>query len=1268
MKNKKINKKMNKILTVFIILILLISTSAFLYASSVIDDPIEIVFQDKNLYNAIKLHCQSENLKYNVDELTLTITMSEEELKQIEELNLQGTDGAKITNIIGLEYFDNLKIINLANNSITDITPISQLSNLISINLSNNANVNLSNLPNKTKLEELNIASTQNSDITFISEMSSLTTLNISNNGISVLTPLKSLQLQVLDVSENTAITTIDDILAIKTLKDLNIATTGIRSLLHSDYIDDEYENGIFLLTKLQSLNISNNEISIEPILETYYQENTETGEEEEKVYLSALQKLNFNYTKQNYIDYERLSKLEELTHLYMKGNEIYSVGDYIATLPNLEYIDLSDNQIEDIGGFIKYGQDDNGNEIIEDRLSAKQIILANNRIQKIEPLAYINHDITYLDLSYNLIFYTSPLEMNQFSFEQGLNLTNQGRNKYDYNGEEEHFGLEIKDKKAEINQYIILPTLFQSSKNPNSPIYAENITFSYENITLNSDAKYQEPGCYNIVIEPEQEEENDGEEVKTYSITLNGGVADNSILYFHYTESDSSIDSLIFADTNLANAIETDIRSQIGSDNDDEYYIVKAKDLMNITNYLISNTEVLHLEDKNISNLSGLESFENLTHVYFSNNNISSIEPLKYCENMVELYAANNPNMGNNNSAIVNMNYLKKLDLSTTGMTDIESLKNLITKWQEYDNYSLTYLNLSNNDIKNIENVGLINSLEELHISNIGITNLEELKTLTNLKTLNVSGNEIQEINVLEKLTKLKYLTISNNNIKDITPISIIALDSLDFSNNKVKDVSSLTRTYTSIKMDTNRISDISNFEGKIIPTFSVANQKIAQTIDSDMDEDIIIELPQIFKDSKISGSKVYTANNFVTTNCELTSDGLSIKVNPVTLGDNIATVKINGGNANLTTFSIAAPIKGIITYNPSNEVKTNQDITATITFNRNNVTITNNEGQNTYTFTQNGEFTFEFEDENGFTGTEKAIVNNIDKEAPQKTEIKQEIVDKKIVVTIKVNEEIIEPNGWTLADDKLSITKTFTEDANEIVELEDEVGNKTTVNVEVSIDKNAPIITGVDNGKKYNKPVTPVVEDDNLETVTLTKDEVEVTDYESGTEIKDIGKYELTATDKFGNTTTVSFEIEALSEEEVITSTVLTIDEEKLFVKDIQPNTTVEEIQEYIQTNSTFEIINNKDESVLGTDKIATGYKLKIDSGKTYILIVKGDTNGDAKTNINDIFSINSHRLGIKLIKGEYLEAADVNEDGVADVRDIFKVNSYRLRGGNI
>ena len=59
-------------------------------------------------------------------------------------------------------------------------------------------------------------------------------------------------------------------------------------------------------------------------------------------------------------------------------------------------------------------------------------------------------------------------------------------------------------------------------------------------NVELNPDTKYHVPGNYNVIIEPPEESDNEEEEEiqqKTLSVTLNGGCADGSKMYYYYTE-----------------------------------------------------------------------------------------------------------------------------------------------------------------------------------------------------------------------------------------------------------------------------------------------------------------------------------------------------------------------------------------------------------------------------------------------------------------------------------------------------------------------------------------------------------------------------------------------------------------------------------------------------------------------------------------------------------------------------------------------------------
>lgn len=84
----------------------------------------------------------------------------------------------------------------------------------------------------------------------------------------------------------------------------------------------------------------------------------------------------------------------------------------------------------------------------------------------------------------------------------------------------------------------------------------------------------------------------------------------------------------------------------------------------------------------------------------------------------------------------------------------------------------------------------------------------------------------------------------------------------------------------------------------------------------------------------------------------------------------------------------------------------------------------------------------------------------------------------------------------------------------------LVDKAGNESKFYV--VIDKTKPTITGVEDGKQYLHEVTPVISDNNIDTITLNDES-----FVSGTTITADGKYTLKVTDKAGNSRTIEFRI---------------------------------------------------------------------------------------------------------------------------------------------
>ena len=106
--------------------------------------------------------------------------------------------------------------------------------------------------------------------------------------------------------------------------------------------------------------------------------------------------------------------------------------------------------------------------------------------------------------------------------------------------------------------------------------------------------------------------------------------------------------------------------------------------------------------------------------------------------------------------------------------------------------------------------------------------------------------------------------------------------------------------------------------------------------------------------------------------------------------------------------------------------------------------------------------------------------------------------LTNKNVVATIKADEEIQEIEGWTLENDKRTLTKEYTSNVNETVIVKDLEGNETQANIEIkNIDKTVPKVE-----------VT-------YSTIELTGESVEVT-ITSNEEVQNITGWDLSSDKK--------------------------------------------------------------------------------------------------------------------------------------------------------
>ena len=87
----------------------------------------------------------------------------------------------KLTDIIRIKIFKNLKELNLLDNELTDISVLKDLNKLETLTLNDNNIFDISVLKDLNKLKELNIGDNQITDISTVKDLKNLEILNIVN-------------------------------------------------------------------------------------------------------------------------------------------------------------------------------------------------------------------------------------------------------------------------------------------------------------------------------------------------------------------------------------------------------------------------------------------------------------------------------------------------------------------------------------------------------------------------------------------------------------------------------------------------------------------------------------------------------------------------------------------------------------------------------------------------------------------------------------------------------------------------------------------------------------------------------------------------------------------------------------------------------------------------------------------------------------------------------------------------------------------------------
>ena len=233
-------------------------------------------------------------------------------------------------------------------------------------------------------------------------------------------------------------------------------------------------------------------------------------------------------------------------------------------------------------------------------------------------------------------------------------------------------------------------------------------------------------------------------------------------------------------------------------------------------------------LRDNAISDISPLKGLINVDELYIPHNLISDLSPLK---NLINLRWTN---LGHNAiddlSPLAGLIKLESIAMSDNPLADLSPLAEL-TNLQSYHSWGTPILNLSalaglpklreinvcDGEISDISPLARATGLKELYLVNNDISDISALKGLTGLTRLSLKHNEVSDLSPLEGLSNLTWVELHDNAISDVSPLAELNnLTWLDLSQNAISDVSSLASLHslTWMGLTNNAIADVSSFE----------------------------------------------------------------------------------------------------------------------------------------------------------------------------------------------------------------------------------------------------------------------------------------------------------------------------------------------------------------------------------------------------------------------------------------------------------------------
>jgi internalin A len=226
------------------------------------------------------------------------------------------------------------------------------------------------------------------------------------------------------------------------------------------------------------------------------------------------------------------------------------------------------------------------------------------------------------------------------------------------------------------------------------------------------------------------------------------------------------------------------------------------------ITNTDLRTIIFLNGDERDITNITGIEYCTNLEQLNLKSNAITDIAMLSSLVKLWYINLHNNYEITNIN-ALASLTDLKYLTIDNSLIDDISPLVGLT---------NLYHLDISGNRFEDISSLANLTDLTTLMISSNALHSINDLSNLINLTTLDIHATQITDISPLTGLLNLTQLWIGDNELNNLNVLAnLTALVFVHFANTNTSDISSLTglTELTRLYIQDNIIADLSPLSG---------------------------------------------------------------------------------------------------------------------------------------------------------------------------------------------------------------------------------------------------------------------------------------------------------------------------------------------------------------------------------------------------------------------------------------------------------------------